>query len=228
MPTFGTRSAALVWLSGAVVLVIAHVVTYAMSPGSAQLTPTFLQSMFMLDFESNVPTWWSTLQLAFVGLLWLRIAQSARGGSPPDRRLAAAALLIFGAAMFGSLDEAGLVHEKIGFYTSDSLLPRTGYWLFLYVPVLLALAIAVVGLAGRQLWSQRRALAWIAVGGALYLFAAGGLELTLNFIEWFGTAELLESFLEEAGELFGVWMILWGSLQMRDAFTATAGELASS
>ena len=201
-------------------LIVASIVTYAMSPSSVeQLKPTYLQNMFLLDYEANVPNWFSTLQLAFVALVWLTIAQAARNANPPDRRLAAAAFLIFGAAVFGSLDEVAQVHEKIGLYTMDARFPRTGYWLFLYLPILLTLTVAVVALIGRQLWLRRRALAWIVAGGMLYLLSAGGLELMLNFIAWGGTDELIQLHLEETGELLGVWMILWGSLQMRDSFT---------
>jgi len=76
--------------------------------------------------------------------------------------------------------------------------------------------VAVTALIGRELWAHRRAVAWIVGGGLLYLFAAGGLELLLNFIQWGGTAELVELHVEETGELLGVWLILWGSLQLRD------------
>jgi hypothetical protein len=222
--TSSSARTALAWLFVGLALVVASMVTFAMSPGSVeQLRPTFLQHLFFLDYEANVPTWFGTLQLAFVGWVWFGIAQSARSGAMPDRRLAAAALLICGAAAFGSLDEATQLHEKIGYYTADTLFPRTGYWLFLYLPVLLALLVAVVALIGRQLWAQRRALAWIGGGGALYLFSAGGLELTLNFIAPGGIAELIELHIEEAGELLGGWLILWGSLQLRDVFTAGDG-----
>jgi hypothetical protein len=213
---------ALAWLAVDLALIAASIVTFAMSPGAVeQLKPTFLQNMFLLDYEANVPNWFSSIQLAFVAFVWLTIAGSARSGGKPDRRMGVAALLVSGAALFGSLDEIAQVHEKIGIYTMDSLFPRTGYWLFIYLPVLLLLAIAVTALVGRQLWDQRRAVAWIVAGGALYLFAAGGLELMLNFIAWGGTAELIELHFEEAGELLGVWLILWGSLQLRDAFSAS-------
>lgn len=218
---------ALVWLTGGLALVVASIVTFAMSPSSvAEFRPTFLQNMFLLDYEANVPNWFSSMQLAFVALVWLKIARSARRASTPDRRLATAALLIGGAALFGSLDEIAQVHEKIGIYTMDSLFPRTGYWLFIYLPVLLLLAGAVVALVGRRLWLHRRAMAWIVAGGALYLVAAGGLELMLNFIQWGGTAELIQLHFEETGELLGVWLILWGSLQMRDVLTVRTAVVA--
>lgn len=222
-----TARTALAWLIVDVALVVASIVTLAMSPGTVEaMKPTFLQRMFLLDYEANVPNWFSSMQLAFVALVWLTIAQSARNASRPDRRLRAAAMLICGAALFGALDEVAQVHESLGIYTMDSLFPRTGYWLFVYLPVLLTLAVAVVALIGRQLWAHRRTMVWIVVGGTLYLLSAGGLELTLNFIAWGGIAELVELHLEETGELIGVWLILWGSLQLRDGLTgvrATSG-----
>src|SRR5687767_2946714 len=183
---------ALAWLIVGLSLVIASVVTFAMSPATVeQVRPTFLQNMFLLDYEANVPNWFSSMQLAFVAFVWLTIARSTRsrsgthpGRATPDRRLAAAAFLVSGAAAFGSLDEIAQVHEKLGIYTMDPLFPRTGYWLFIYLPVLLTLVVAVTALIGRELWAHRRAVAWIVGGGLLYLFAAGGLELLLNFIQW--------------------------------------------
>ena len=221
------------WLIGDLALIIVSVLVYATSPRSVeQIRPTFLQDLFFIDYDANVSNWYSSLQLAFVGWIWLRVAQAARNGINPDRRLALAAMLIFGAAMFGSLDEVAQVHEKIGTYTQDPLLPRTGYWIFIYLPVLFALAVAVLALIGRQLWAHRRALAWIVAGGALYVVSAGWLEIILNFIPTGGAAELIELHIEESGELIGVWMILWGSLQMRDALTGVpqtgGGQLASS
>lgn len=215
----GSARTALGWLTVDVALVVASIVTFVMSPSSVeQLKPTFLQSMFLLDYEANVPNWFSSMQLAFVALVWLTIAQAARATSSPDRRLVAAALLIFGAAGFGSLDEIAQVHERVGAYTVDPLFPRTGYWLFIYLPILLTLAVAVTALIGRQLWEHRRAVAWIVAGGALYLFAAGGLDLMLNFITPGGTAEIVQLHVEETGELLGVWLILLGSMQLRDLF----------
>src|SRR5688572_29414679 len=115
---------AFAWLVVGLGLVIASVVTFAMSPATVeQVRPTFLQNMFLLDYEANVPNWFSSMQLAFVALVWLTIAQSARsrngtgsGRTTPDRRLAAASLLVSGAAAFGSLDEIAQVHEKLGIY----------------------------------------------------------------------------------------------------------------
>jgi hypothetical protein len=212
---------AIAWLIVDLVLVMASIVTFAMSPDRVQqLQPTFLQGLFLLDYEANVPNWFSSMQLAFVAVVWFSIALSADSAMTADKRLRAAALLVFGAAVFGSLDEIAQVHERIGQLTVDSLFPRTGYWLFIYLPVLLTLAVAVMALIGRRLWAQRRALAFIAAGGALYLLSAGVLELLLNFIPWGGFEELVELHAEETGELLGVWLILWGSLQMRDAFVS--------
>lgn len=207
---------ALTWLLCDLILVGASVVSVAVAPGTPPGSPTFMQAVFGLDYESNVPTWFSTLQLAFVAWVWLRIAELGLSGAKSDRRLTAGALLVSGAALFASLDEAAQLHEKIGFYTSDSLLPRTGYWMFIYLPVLLALAIAVIALIGRHLWAHRGAVAWIVGGGALFLFAAGGLELMLNFITAGGIEELVESHLEETGEMLAATMILWGSLRLKD------------
>jgi hypothetical protein len=217
-----SRSArvALAWLAGDLLMVVASLLSFVLAPESVrEHMPNFMQRVFFIDYETNVPTWFATLQFAFVGWLWLNIAQSFRSGSRPDRRLAAGALLICGAAFFGSLDEAAQLHETIGFYTADSLFPRTGYWLFLYLPVIAVVAIAVMALVGRVLLAHRGALAWVVAGAALFVVSAGGVELALNFIVPGGTEELVESHIEETGELLAATMILWGSLQLRDALT---------
>lgn len=229
MPTFSSRQTALVWLIGDVLMIGVSLLTFALAPAAVREdVPTFLQRLFFIDFETSVPTWFATLQFAFVAWVWLNIAQWARSRHQPDRRLVAGALLICGAALFGSLDEAAQLHETIGFYTADSLFPRTGYWLFLYLPVMFVLAVALVALTGRVLLAHRRAFAWVVAGAALFVFSAGGIELALNFIVPGGTEELVESHLEETGELLGATMILWGSLQMRDGLMASDPHLRAS
>jgi hypothetical protein len=203
---------ALAWLVGDVVVVAASVMTLAFAPA-------WVHEIFGLDGEANLPTWYATLQLAFAAWVWLRIARAALDASPADRRFVAGALLIGGALLFGSLDEASALHERIALNTADSLFPRTGYWVVAYVPILLAIGLGVVALVGRQLWQHRDSFSLVIGGAALFLLSAGGLELTLNLIPA-GGPEMLEAHLEETGELIAVWLVLWGSLRLRDQLTS--------
>ena len=162
--------------------------------------------------ESTLPTWFSSAQLLLIGLgLGLIALRDVR------RRLARTWPLLIGPSLFFlfSLDEAALLHERLGDLMQRSGIGsglRTGPWMFADAPaVLLALA-AALG-AYRPYWRGRRLLIVLALAGmAVYGASAVGLEFAANFVTEGSLAQKGLGLAEEIGEMVGATTMLWAVL----------------
>ena len=99
--------------------------------------PTFLTPLLNLDVESNLPTWYSSIQwFCVAGLLAIFAIRNFSFSQKRSWPLLALPVVFLGL----SLDEVAMIHERIGI-RSDAFLPggsrantlfiKTGIWMFL-------------------------------------------------------------------------------------------------
>jgi hypothetical protein len=177
-----------------------------------------LESLFNLNGEQNLPTWFSSIQLFLIALTLFSIkAPAAR--YPRDKRLQVR--LVAAGFVFLSMDEFIALHERItaraGSMDWVPTFNTHGAWILPYVIIGLLLA-----------WYCRMALVWawqleakavlLALGGAV-LFAIGavGLELLGYFIDQASTIYEIEIILEEWLEMIGASLILYAALSLKQA-----------
>ena len=167
-----------------------------------------------LDLESNPGTWFSASQLLAVGVIWGAIAWARF-----EPRRFGWWSLVAAAAMFAflSLDEEGRIHDRLGeifdvliVQRKSSELHRTGVWVFVLAPILIAGAAAVFAWAWPYLRVDRLGVVLAVVGFGYFLFSACGLEIVSNYLTD-GRAEHVEVLFEEVGEMVGTTLVLWGS-----------------
>ena len=166
-----------------------------------------------LDYESSLPTWYSTLALLFCTLLLAVIARSKYRAGDGYALHWLGLVLLFGTM---SLDEIACVHEL----TSTALQRRlqTGGVLSYAWIIPGSIFVLIVGLTYlkflRHLPTRTRKLFILAgavyFGGALGMEALSGLFLTGGSGEMFGY--IVVSTIEEACEMTGVALLIYALL----------------
>jgi hypothetical protein len=190
----------LVWLIADLLIGFLHVINLTVI--AAFREPL---AFFDMDYEANLPTWYSALQLGMLALLlailaWVHIPRRDRG----SWALALPVLM----ASYLSLDEHAQIHERLRPIAHIELLPFSGGWMLVAVPLFL-LSVALTVWVTRPFWGPPpiRRLGLMAV--ALYAFAAGVLEIPHNFMEPNSLAHLTINFFEELGEMLAATMAIW-------------------
>ena len=165
--------------------------------------------------ETNLPTWYSASQLLLAGLLLLPlVARDVRRAAVGSWPLLLGPVFFF----FLSLDEAAMVHERLGDWlqaeTGAGAGLRTGPWMFVYVPIILVVLWATVR-AYRPYWRGRPRLIGLAVAGVAILgLSAVGLEFVANFVGEGSAAQKALGFAEEVGETLGVTTLVWAVVEL--------------
>ncbi len=123
-----------------------------------------------LDKEHNLPSWYSGVQLALVGLAALdcyeREKKTSRQFFPATRSWAAVALFLF----YLSLDEITVIHEALLRYDIPDLLPPDSLWVSLlswqivFGPLLALMSVVLLGLFLTR-FGETRALLLPALAG---------------------------------------------------------------
>lgn len=163
--------------------------------------------------ESNLPTWFSSIQLFVIALVLATIALRDIERHRPETWTLAAVPLLFG---FLSLDEVAMLHERIGnLIQAETGLGsgwRTGPWMFFFLPLVGLLAVVAAWQFWPYLRGRREAIGLFGVGLAVLVFAAVGLEFTANFVAEGSLAHKGLGFAEEYGEMVAATLMLWGAL----------------
>jgi hypothetical protein len=182
---------------------------------------------FHLSREANIPTWFASMQLFLCAMILLRLADrewQKREGRPMVLFLASALFLLL------SADETAQIHEYLG--GPINLLPsvlsggeyqktpfvRTGIWMFVLGPLLLA-ALAAIAYAGRvYLPPDRSTRVKLLAGAGIFVGSAAGTEILHNFAQH--ALYVLQIIVEELGEMVGVTLLFWGFLQLEQGRVA--------
>jgi hypothetical protein len=177
--------------------------------------------MFDLDAESNLPTWYSSVQLFLLAqaltVLALLLARRSWRDAAPFLFLAAIALLL-------SADEVATIHERFarhfetgltGVARAELYFTRTGYWMLALGPMLATALAAGIWLITRRLKIPRSVAVKGLLGVAFFFLSATGVEMLSNFAS--GIANVAQVAIEEGGEMMGVTIVLWSLLDLTAA-----------
>lgn len=173
-----------------------------------------------LDGETNLPTWYSSIQwfcVAFV--LWLFAERHIDRGRVRSWFLLALPLVF----LLFSLDEVAQIHERLG-DLSDTVLPNgtregtlvssTGlFFLFVGVPFVLVF-IGLIAAIRPFLVRYPGAFLKLAVGMIVFLVAAVGLDALSNFVVEGSLAGTIQVLTEEVSEMIGATIVLWGAYEL--------------
>jgi hypothetical protein len=167
----------------------------------------YLQDLFDVNREANLPTWWSSTQLLIAAGFAVLIAMRHRF----ERRPAWGWWMISAILVYLSIDEGAAVHDKWGiiadrlFGEFDMIYSWTVLALFVVVAVAVVLSPFVLKLP------RRRTVVRLFACGGLFLFAVLGLETVSGLVRSVLGAEyawsrerLLLTHIEETLELLAV------------------------
>lgn len=165
--------------------------------------------MFDMHLEANLPAWFAAVQLAFLGMLLILLAYSRASRTDWSTW----PLIPFAAIPFYlSLDEVVQLHERLIPLLRTDVLPRTGAWMLVAVPIFVVTVAVLAGVSARH-WAGPRQSRLVLLGGlAVYVASAGGVEIASNAFEPYTLAGRLQVLAEEMGELLGVTLMAWGVL----------------
>ncbi len=144
-----------------------------------------LEDLFDVGYESNVPTWFSSVQFLLLGLVCGSIYVFQRE-LHPEKKFSILWIACALGCFFLSLDEVAMIHETAGSLferylegnetpTIDSALSdfNSYYWVLVYVPLALPIAIWLVWFFSRELGRYR---IFPIVGMILFLLGAVGVD----------------------------------------------------
>lgn len=176
-----------------------------------------------LEGEMNIPTWFSSLQLAVIGgvfgYIWFRFRRAPQRESPVT--------IVFLFAGLGflllSLDESTGLHESMSIaFRKVNWLPRFsddhGIWISIYA-VLGITALFTAWPQIRAMWAIFPRLVTLFATGAAIVVAGGvGVEIiSYEFLVDAGSVTYaLAVSVEEFFEMFGATVILYSALRLKD------------
>lgn len=173
-----------------------------------------------MDGEVNLPTWYSSSQILFLGLLLSLFAFVMRDRRPSPLLPAGALSLICFAL---SLDETAQIHEWIGNQSDKlladgsrkgSLFSHTGIWMFILGPVFLITVTFLWRKLFPYLRDRERVVRLYLLGFCVYFVSAIGVEIMANFVSPNQADSVLQIACEEFGEMLGVTILIWATLEL--------------
>jgi hypothetical protein len=176
-----------------------------------------IQQLFDLDGESNIPAWFSSVQLFLIGLIFLLRSRQTNPDHSPSPLFF---LMVSTGFIFLSVDEVVSIHEKISvIFKHVELMPRFkgdhGVWVFIYALIGLILFVATFrSLAA--MWNRYRHATFImAIGMGIVVLGGVILEvISYQFLRG-GSTPLLysaEVAIEEFLEMSGASVTLYGAI----------------
>jgi hypothetical protein len=179
-----------------------------------------LTLFFNLDRESNLPTWYSSMQWFCVAIFLGLFAHSNFRVAQIRSWLLPVISLLFLAL---SVDEVARIHEWLGGKTeillpggdrANTIFPVTGIWMFVIgIPFLAAFVWLIFSI---RMYFRHNPSAFIKifVGMLITLGGAFGFETLTNFVAPGSMYEVLTVFSEEFCEIIGGTVVLWGSYEL--------------
>jgi len=196
-------------VSVAVVLVGANVVYHLGRFGLGQerlATPAFLD----LDYEQNVPTYYSALMLTVGAWLSFRIGRLERYARSRDFALW---FVMAGALYYVSIDEAAQFHERLTVPLREAL-GLSGVFFFAWVvPAIPIVAVLTMTFLRFILRLEARTRYLFVLAAALYVGGALGMELVGGYYaETQGSDTLIYkavAIIEESAEIAGILVVIY-------------------
>ena len=191
---------------------------------------TFM-SLFDLDSDASLPTWYSSIKLFLIASLVGLYALSRFDRGRPRSWILLAFPIVF---LLMSADEVVMVHEQIG-RKLDVLLPSgarekswfraSGIWMIVIGLPFLFGFLCLLWLSLPYFEQTRSALAKLGIGMLLLLLGALGVETLSNIPERHSWGMVLQVLVEEACEMLGATIMVWGGIEL--AAEASAGAPAT-
>ncbi|GKS68246.1 hypothetical protein W03_02500 [Nitrosomonas sp. PY1] len=182
-----------------------------------------------LDDEGSIATWFSSMQLFVVGLLFFLKSRHANAIELPSATFFCILGLGF---IFLSIDEAAAIHEKINAVLKQTaFMPRFkgdhGIWIYVYV-LFAGVLLSLVLRNFFALWKRSRQIAFIMATGLL-TFVTGAVLLEIisyqflrnDITSWYYVMEVA---LEEFLEMLGISIVLYGALLLLMEANAIEGN----
>ena len=175
--------------------------------------------MFDLAEEGNIPAWYSATKL-FV----LALCIYFYGRFILLRDKGAGWLILAGAALFVylSLDEGGQLHERLGdrltrlltggVGSSETPFEITGLWMVFFGPPLFLALVGSIVFLRRRLSIPYDVFAKALAGAVVFVIAAAPGDILVNYLS--GDALVIQTGVEEFGEMVGVSLILWAAMTL--------------
>lgn len=161
-----------------------------------------------INFEANLPTFFSALILVFATILLAIIAACHKKNGTPHRAWAGLAAVI----LFLGIDEATEIHEKVGQLVPYLLKLPSVYFAWVLPYAILTLIFAVVFFRFVQNLPPKTRLL-LMTSGAIYVFGALFLEILVGvFVETVGISTVVAMIigtLEESLEMLGVILAIY-------------------
>jgi len=191
-----------------------------------------LEELFDVGYESNVPTWFSSVQFLLLGLICGSIFLFQRS-LYPEKKFTFVWLSCVLGSVFLSLDEVAMIHESVGTlferYLEANETPlieksiasfNSYYWALVYVPIVIPIAIWLGWFFWKELGKYRY---FPIIGMTVFLLGAVGVDFLegaysdVDEEHITGFARLIvvdmDSYLiEEMMEMVGVTLALMGCL----------------
>lgn len=182
-----------------VMLVIGHLVMAAANQSNPGQATRLLRDFFGLEREGNLPNWYSSLQLALIGLVCgVNFLAERLGEAAGKYRMAWLGLL--GLFLFLSLDEGAQVHERLdeivaGFSHTTGRAVSNGqteeasiyFYLLLYVPGFVVVSAGLIGFFFSRV--KDRATRGLFVAGLVGFALKLGLDAATPWVQgatWLG------------------------------------------
>jgi hypothetical protein len=179
-----------------------------------------IHHIFDLDAEANIPTWFSSIQLFLIGLIFFLGSRRPT----PDPAFSRTFLLFAAAGfMFLSVDEAASIHEQLGGVLNRNVefMPQFKYglgsWIFFYLMIGMALCLVCFRVFISAWYYYRTDATILAIGMVLFLIGAVGFEVVSYEFLRDGSTPILyevEVAIEEFLEMFGASVMFFGAIRM--------------
>lgn len=178
-----------------------------------------LHEVIDLDAEANLPTWFSSFQLALIAISFWTFATRVRATGRPSRRFLQTC---GGAFLLLSIDETAMFHERI----TASVGSRYIDWMPAYLTAHISETIVCVFVAAacfaaayphlRGLWLLSRRATLIGLAGCVVYLTGGAVLETIGYKMLSAGVSLslyrVEVALEEFFEMLGASLILYAAL----------------
>jgi len=169
-------------------------------------------SMFDLNTESNIPTWFSSILLFLAGLLFFSIASVA-----DTNRLKWRALGVI--LMYVSMDEAARLHERFDPVVREHFGITEGIFYFGWVVVAIPVLLLIALIFARFFFNIDKSVRYIfLLAGLVYVSGGLGMEMVSGlYMSEYGTADrtyALLSLIEESLEISGVIILIYAQTKL--------------